>query len=131
MQHYTLETTDKDFTAGRINLTEHEAINAFIVARDEYHSAEEYLGSIFSYKYSEKIKNGNMQELKEIKEELRIMPDSASKTLLFRAIIMREDELMKDKQIMTCKSCNKISVTEIYCLHCGSTNIHHDDTMPF
>jgi hypothetical protein len=38
----------------------------------------------------------------------------------------------KDKQIMTCNSCNKIFVAEIFCIHCGSANIKPiDNNLPF
>lgn len=46
----------------------------------------------YEAKYYERIKKSDLKGLEDIKNELRTMPESCSKTLIFRTILM-EDEI--------------------------------------
>jgi len=91
---YTLATTRMDLKLKRINEQEFILISAFIRARDKAERTEDEMMDYYQSKFSDKINAATTKrELTDIKENLRSMPESLSKTLLFRRIIMKEDEL--------------------------------------
>ena len=82
--------------------TEEELIAQFDKAYLAYEKAEEEMRLHFNKKTIPKIKAAKtLSDLKAIKESLRVMPDSSSKVLLFRAIIIREDVING----ILCKKC--------------------------
>lgn len=77
-----------------MKLTEQDIINIYNAAREQMDEAEDMLRSHFREKHQLEIELATSQEdLNAIKEKLRIMPMSVSKTLMFRSILMREDQL--------------------------------------
>ncbi len=97
MENYTLITTRQDYKNGKINEAEYKLIRAFIKARDKKEIAEDNMRDYYKDKFNLRINTSeNIESLKLIKEELRTMPESVSKTLLFRHILIKEDELLKN-----------------------------------
>lgn len=94
MEQYTLKTTKIDLKKGRITEEEYKLICSFIKARDKHNSEETKMHDYYKRKFIERIKSAsNKNELQDIKEELRSMPESCSKTLMFRSVLVKEDEL--------------------------------------
>ena len=94
MEDYTLETTKIHFKKGRISKDEFDIIKKFIKTRDEYHNACDVMKKHFREKFADSINNAKVKDdLKQVKEGLRVMPESVGKTLIFREIIMKEDAL--------------------------------------
>lgn len=94
MEDYTLKTTKIDFEKGRISKAEFILISDFIKKRDAYNKAEEVMRKYFRKKFDTSIKTSKTKEdLKQVKEGLRVMPECTGKVLLFRELIMREDLL--------------------------------------
>lgn len=94
-ERYTLKTTKIDYKNGKISREEFEIISSWVRARDKYYAQEEMLRLYYKNKYSDRINSSlNKEDLRLIKEELRLMPESVSKTLLFRHILMKEDEIL-------------------------------------
>jgi hypothetical protein len=94
MDDYTLETAKIEFKKGRICKDEFNIIKKFIKTRDEYHNACDVMKKHFYEKFINSINNAKVSDdLKQVKEGLRVMPESVGKTLLFRLIIMKEDTL--------------------------------------
>jgi len=82
--------------------TEEELIAKFDKAHKACEKAEQEMRLHFNNKVIPKIKSAKtLNDLKDIKESLRVMPESVSKTLLFRAIIMHEDVING----IRCKEC--------------------------
>jgi hypothetical protein len=90
---YTVETTLKDLEQGRITKEESELFTSYISVWAKYDEVSTKLYEFLKNKYIARIENATLAELKAIKEELRWVPESAAKSLMFRAIIMKEDEL--------------------------------------
>lgn len=94
MEKYTLQTTKEDFKKGLINKEEFNLINKYIRQRDRYHLASDNLENYFKEKFSDKIeKSETKDDLFNIKESLRIMPESVAKVLIFRHILIKESTL--------------------------------------
>ena len=93
MEGYTLKTTKKDLKLGRITEEEYKIICTFIRARDKHTQAEDKMHQYYKVKYYDRIKSTDLKGLEDIKNELRSMPESCSKTLMFRTILMVEDEI--------------------------------------
>jgi non-homologous end joining protein Ku len=94
MEQYTLKTTKIDLKKSRITEEEYKLICSFIKARDKHNLEEAKMHDYYERKFMGRIKFAlNKNELQDIKEELRSMPESCSKTLMFRSILMKEDEL--------------------------------------
>lgn len=82
--------------------TEEELIKQFDKAHKAYEKAEQEMRLHFNNKVIPKVKSATtLNELKDVKESLRVMPESVSKTLLFRAILMHEDVINGTR----CKVC--------------------------
>ncbi len=94
MKVYTLSTTKTDLKRGRITLEEYKLICAYIRTRDKFEYVGDALYDYYKNKFEPRIKSAsNPEELQEIKEELRLMPESVGKVFLFRSILFKEDEL--------------------------------------
>lgn len=94
MERYTLKTTSIDFKNGKINEDEFGLICKYIRSRDAYFKHSKNMGDYFMGKYITEIEAAMSQsDLNEIKEKLRWMPESVDKTLIFRAILFKEDEI--------------------------------------
>lgn len=94
MELYTLKPTAIDLKNGRITKEESDLIRKFIRSRDAYWKHSHIMGKHFMEKYNPEITAAkNQDELDAIKEKLRWMPESVDKTLIFRTILMKEDEL--------------------------------------
>ena len=75
-------------------LTEKQIIKQHTQAREKLDKAEDVLYKHFKKKHMSSIKKANTeQEITEIKEALVVMPYCASKVLMFRSIIIRENEI--------------------------------------
>jgi len=73
-------------------------IKNFNSAKKRYDNAENKLSEYFNSLYNERIRNSKtIEELTEIKEELRKMPECAGKVFLFYDIITRENHINKPK----------------------------------
>lgn len=97
MEDYTIKTTAQDLKKGLISETESKLIISFIKARDKFNKSEDDMADYYKKKYNNKIDSSvSISELKEIKEELRTMPQSCAKVLLFRRILMKEDKILKN-----------------------------------
>ena len=82
--------------------TEQELIAQFEKAYKGYEKAEQEMRLHFHNKFIPKVKAAKtLNDLKDIKDSLRVMPESVSKSLLFRAIIMHEDVINGTR----CKKC--------------------------
>lgn len=91
MENYTLETTKSDFKNGRITKEEFDIITKFIKTRDEYYKACDNMKTHFRNKFENSIHNAKCKDdLKQVKEGLRVMPESVGKTLIFRELILIE-----------------------------------------
>ena len=96
MENYTLITTRDCYKNGKITLDEYKIIRAYIKARDKYYLADDIMRDYYNDKLANRINTSeNKESLNLIKNELRTMPESVSKTLLFRHILIKEDELKK------------------------------------
>lgn len=94
MEYYTLETTKIDYKKGRISKDEFDIIKKFIKTRDEYYNACDIMKNHFREKFTDSINNAKFKDdLKQVKDGLKVMPESVGKTLIFREIIMKEDIL--------------------------------------
>jgi hypothetical protein len=94
MEDYDLDTAKFLLKNGRIKIDEYNIIKKFIKNRDNYFNACEIMKKHFREKHVDEINNAkNIDDLKQIKEQLRVMPESVGKTLIFREIIMKEDTL--------------------------------------
>lgn len=94
MELYTLKTTAIDLKNGKITKMEADLVRKFIRSRDAYRKASDDMGKYFMSKYDPEITSAkNQSELGIIKEKLRWMPESVGKTLIFRAIMLKEDEI--------------------------------------
>lgn len=97
MSDYTLETTIEDFELDRITIKEFILIYDLLLAEAEKNQKEDELYKHFFNKTKKLLRRAKtLENIKEIKEGLRIMPSCVGKTLIFRAIIMKEDQI-KDK----------------------------------
>lgn len=95
MQTYTLATTEEDLQLGRITVKEKLLYSKYIKLRDEMEKVSNELYKYLDKRFSDQIVNGNLEDLKAIREDLRWVPESVAKTLIFRSILMREDLLNK------------------------------------
>ena len=93
MQKYTLATTEEDLQLGRITVKENFLFSKYIKLRDEMDKVSTELYDYLDNKYSDRIALSDLEDLKVIREELRWVPESVAKTLIFRAILMKEDLL--------------------------------------
>lgn len=94
MKAYTVETTLKDLEQGRITEVESKLFISYLEVWEKYDKASTELYEFLRNKYSGRIKAALLvDELKDIKEELRLVPESAAKSLMFMEIFMREDEI--------------------------------------
>jgi hypothetical protein len=95
-EKYTLETTRFDLKKNRIDKNEVEIIKNFIKKRDAYNEAEAKMRQYFDDKFKDAIENAKTKDdLKSVKEGLRFMPESVSKILIFRKIVIKEDWFSK------------------------------------
>lgn len=70
-------------------------VEKYIQTQNSFIEAEEKLEKYFRNKIKNKLQSAKTKEdFVEIKEYLRIMPLCASKTLIFRSIILRENEIL-------------------------------------
>lgn len=100
MEQYTLLTTKTDLKKGRITENEYKLICSFIRARDKLNLEETKMRDYYRLKFMDRIKSAfSTNELQDIKEELRTMPESCSKTLMFRSILMKEEEFLSSMNI--------------------------------
>lgn len=100
MENYNTKRTSIDFLAVRITFKDAEIINQYIEAREKLEEAEDILRKYYNKKYSNRIDSSTKKEdFIPIKEELRSMPESVSKVLLFRHMLMKEDEFERDELI--------------------------------
>ena len=94
MELYTIAATAEDLKNDKISQEEYVLICSFIKARDKHYDEEEKMATYYKAKFSDRIDKATTKEqLREIKEELRTMPESVSKVFLFRHIIMMEDKI--------------------------------------
>lgn len=93
MEKYTLATTEEDLQLGRITVKEKFLFSKYIKLRDEMDKVSTELHDYLDKQFSDRISLADIEELKVIREELRWIPESVAKTLMFRAIIMKEDLL--------------------------------------
>ena len=93
MEKYTLATTEEDLQLGRISVKEKFLFSKYIKLRDEMDKVSTELYDYLERKFSDRIALGSLEDLKDIREELRWVPESVAKTLMFRAIMMKEDLL--------------------------------------
>lgn len=72
---------------------EKSIIEDFSKKKKEYQESEDVMNEHFSKIVDEMLENSNTKEdLIRIKERLRVMPESASKVLLFRKILIKEKD---------------------------------------
>jgi len=93
MEKYTLATTEEDLQLGRITVKEKFIFNKYIKLRDEMDKISNELYDYLDKQFSDRISLADLDDLKVIREELRWVPESVAKTLMFRAILMKEDLL--------------------------------------
>lgn len=94
MEKYTLLTNEEDLQLGRISVKEKLLFDKYVKIRDEADRISTELHNYLKKQYSNRIAEGNLEQIKVIREELRWVPDSVAKTLMFREILMREDEII-------------------------------------
>ena len=94
MEKYTLATNEEDLQLGRISVKEKFLFDKYVKIRDEADRISTELHNYLKKQYSKRIEEGDLEQLKVIREELRWVPDSVAKTLMFRAIMMKEDLLI-------------------------------------
>ncbi len=95
MQTYTLATTEEDLQLGRISVKEQFLFSKYITVRDQMDKVSTVLYDYLDKKFSDRIALADLEDLKDIREELRWVPESVAKTLMFRSILMKEDLLTK------------------------------------
>lgn len=93
MEKYTLATTEEDLQLGRITVKEKFLFSKYIKLRDEMDKVSTELHDYLDKQFSDRISLADIEELKVIREELRWVPESVAKTLMFRKILMKEDLL--------------------------------------
>ena len=96
MQKYTLATTKEDLQLGRITVEENFLFSKYIKLRDEMDKFSIELYDYLDNKYSDRIALSDLEDLKVIRKELRWVPESFAKTLIFMAILMKEDLLTQN-----------------------------------
>lgn len=75
-------------------MNETTIIKNYLKAWERYNKADEILKKHFRDKVKDSIEAATcIAELQAVKENLRTMPDSAGKVLIFREILMREKQL--------------------------------------
>ena len=94
MEKYTLATTEEDFQLGRITVKEKFLFSKYIKLRDEMDKVSTELHDYLKNQFLDRISLADLEDLKAIREELRWVPESVAKTLMFRAILMKEDSLI-------------------------------------
>lgn len=94
MEKYTLATTKEDLQLGRIDVKEYFLFSKYIKLRDEMDKVSTELYDYLKTQFSDRISIADLDDLKVIRDELRWVPESVAKTLMFRAILMKEDSLM-------------------------------------
>lgn len=86
-----LEIFDKNGKA--FDSYEKSIIENFSKKKKEYQEVENVMNEHFSKIVDEMLENSNTKEdLIRIKERLRVMPENASKVLLFRKILIKEKD---------------------------------------
>lgn len=71
-----------------------KVLNDFLVAEKEYRKQENKIENYFKKQVKESIEKATTKEqLQEVKEFLRNMPQIAGKVFIFRDIIFKEDEI--------------------------------------
>ncbi len=93
MEKYTLATTKEDFKLGRITFKEKLIFEKYIKIRDERDKVSAELYDYLDEKFSDRISLADLEDLKVIQKELRWVPESVAKTLIFRSLMMKEDLL--------------------------------------
>jgi len=69
-------------------------IDNYLKAKSVFNKADEDLHKYFKKKHEKSINDAtSLEELNQIKEQLRIMPESVGKVLLFREIIIKEENI--------------------------------------
>ena len=87
--------------------TQEELIANWDKTKEAYDKADDELDAHFKRIAMPKIKKAKtLEDLRLVKESLRVMPDSVGKVLLFRAIIINED-IIKGKSCSKCLLDNK------------------------
>ena len=72
---------------------EKSIIENFSKKKKEYEESEDIMNEYFSEIVDSMLETSNIKEdLVKIKERLRVMPESASKVLLFRKILIKEKD---------------------------------------
>jgi hypothetical protein len=78
--------------------TQEELIARFEKAQKAYEKADDELRQHFNRLVTPKIKEAKtLEDLRLVKESLRVMPESVGKVLLFRAIILTEDAIKGER----------------------------------
>jgi succinylarginine dihydrolase len=93
MKTYTLASTEEDLQLGRITVKEKFLFSKYIKLRDEMSKVSDELYDYLDKQFSDRISLADLEDLKVLREELRWVPESVAKTLMFRSILMREDLL--------------------------------------
>lgn len=93
MEKYTLQTNEEDLQLGRISVKEKFIFDKYLKAKMAADKISTELYEYLQKKYSDRIKKAEWDDLKTIHEELRWVPESVGKTLMFRAILFREGVL--------------------------------------
>ena len=93
MYSYTLDTTKIDVKRGLLTKEESKIISAFIKARDKYYECDSNLEALFRGKIADALAQAKTpQDFIDIKRTLTVMPESVGKTLIFRTLIIKEDQ---------------------------------------
>lgn len=79
--------------------TNNKLLNDFLVAEKEFRKQEKRIETYFKKQVENNINNATTkEELQEIKEFLRNMPQIAGKVLIFRTILLKEQEISAKKE---------------------------------
>ena len=93
-ESYSVESTKESYRKGLISKETCEVSIEYIQSYRKYEKAHDKMGKHFNSIFMKKIKESStLDELLLIKKELREMPESAAKVLIFRAIIFQEDKI--------------------------------------
>lgn len=77
-----------------ISKEEKDAFLTFIKARAAYHKADEAIGTILDAKFAQQIQSAMSEnDLDVVEKALTNYPDCVSKTLMYKRLLMRSDEL--------------------------------------
>lgn len=82
------------FNEGRLNIYQFLAIEKYLTAQDQYYWAGDHMAELFKKVTDPKIEAATtIEELEEVKEYLRMMPESSAKVFIFHNILLKEEDI--------------------------------------